>query len=618
MAKSTINLGTTPNDRTGDTLRDAGSKVNSNFNELYTALGNGTALTIAVTGATSGQVLKFNGTNFVPAADANTDAVTSVNTQTGTVVLTSENITEPANNTVLTGVAIAGTAGQFTCTATTLAVNQTVTITGTLGGTGTITGYTTGTVYTISVTNGTTSFTLTDAGAAIVTTAGTPTGLTYTPSTLNRYFTTARARSSISASGALAYNSTTGALTFTQGNTDTVAEGTTNLYYTAGRFDFRLSQVSTTNLAEGTNLYFTNARARAAISGTGDISYDTGTGVISFTSPVTLTNTVTLTNKTLTSPTLTTPALGVATATSINGLTVTTTTGTLTLVNGSTLVTAGAFSTTLTATATTNVTLPTTGTLATLAGTETLTNKTITAPKIDLINDANGNQILGTSATTSAVDYLVVKNGIGAGVPPHFYADGSSTNIGIHIQPKGTGLLTISDGTDFNKGIRFRSSSSASSAVTLIDAVSTAGRVITLPDATDTLVGRATTDTLSNKTAGVATATSTAASLGYLGIPQNSQAANYTTVIGDAGKHIYVTATSTITIDSNANVAYPIGTTIDFIAATGATVTIAITTDTMYLAGTGTTGSRTLAAFGMATAVKVTATSWFISGYGLT
>ena len=494
MAKSTINLGTTPNDRTGDTLRDAGSKVNSNFNELYTALGNGTALNIAVTGATSGQVLKFNGTNFVPAADANTDAVTSVNTQTGTVVLTSENITEPANNTVLTGVAIAGTAGQFTCTATTLAVNQTVTITGTLGGTGTITDYTTGKVYTISVTNGTTSFTLTDAGAAIVTTAGTPTGLTYTPSTLNRYFTTARARSSISASGALGYNSTTGALTFTQGNTDTVAEGTTNLYYTAGRFDFRLSQVSTTNLAEGTNLYYTNARARAAISGTGDISYDTGTGVISYTSPVTLTNTVTLTNKTLTSPTLTTPALGVATATSINGLTVTTTTGTLTLVNGSTLVTAGAFSTTLTATATTDVTLPTTGTLATLAGTETFTNKT----------------------------------------------------------------------------------------------------------------------------AGVATATSTAASLGYLGIPQNSQAANYTTVIGDAGKHIYVTATSTITIDSNANVAYPIGTTIGFIADTGATVTIAITSDTMYLGGTGTTGSRTLAAFGMATAVKVTATSWFISGYGLT
>jgi hypothetical protein len=115
-----------------------------------------------------------------------------------------------------------------------------------------------------------------------------------------------------------------------------------------------------------------------------------------------------------------------------------------------------------------------------------------------------------------------------------------------------------------------------------------------------------------------ATATSTAKSVGYLGMPQQSKSSAYTTVIGDAGKHIYVTATATITIDSNANVPYPIGTTIAFIAASGATVTIAITSDTMYLGGTGTTGSRTLAAFGMATAVKVTSTSWFINGTGLT
>jgi hypothetical protein len=36
------------------------------------------------------------------------------------------------------------------------------------------------------------------------------------------------------------------------------------------------------------------------------------------------------------------------------------------------------------------------------------------------------------------------------------------------------------------------------------------------------------------------------------------------------------------------------------------------------LAGPGTTGSRTLAAFGMATAIKISATSWHISGNGLT
>lgn len=138
-------------------------------------------------------------------------------------------------------------------------------------------------------------------------------------------------------------------------------------------------------------------------------------------------------------------------------------------------------------------------TVATLTGTQTLTNKTLTAPKIDLINDTNGNEILGFSPTTSATDYFVVKNGIGVGAPIHLYADGSSANAGMHIQPKGTGLVTISDGTDFNKGIRFRSSGSAASAITLLDAVATAGRVVTLPDATTTLVGRDTTDTLTNK-----------------------------------------------------------------------------------------------------------------------
>jgi hypothetical protein len=51
---------------------------------------------------------------------------------------------------------------------------------------------------------------------------------------------------------------------------------------------------------------------------------------------------------------------------------------------------------------------------------------------------------------------------------------------------------------------------------------------------------------------------------------------------------------------------------------TSQVVTIAITTDTLYLAGTGTTGSRSLAQYGMATAIKLTSTTWLISGTGLT
>lgn len=96
-------------------------------------------------------------------------------------------------------------------------------------------------------------------------------------------------------------------------------------------------------------------------------------------------STQTLTNKTFTAPTLTTPNIGVATATSVNKITITApaTGATLTLVEGGSLITAGAYAITLTATATTGVTLPTTGTLATLAGTEALTNKTLTTPVIN-------------------------------------------------------------------------------------------------------------------------------------------------------------------------------------------------------------------------------------------
>ena len=82
----------------------------------------------------------------------------------------------------LSGVAITGTGGQFSCTASTLTVGMAITITGVLGGTGSISGYTSPKTYYIIATNNTTTFTLsaTSGGTAISTTAGTPTGLTYT------------------------------------------------------------------------------------------------------------------------------------------------------------------------------------------------------------------------------------------------------------------------------------------------------------------------------------------------------------------------------------------------------------------------------------------------------
>jgi len=106
--------------------------------------------------------------------------------------------------------------------------------------------------------------------------------------------------------------------------------------------------------------------------------------------------------------------------------------------------------------------------------------------------------------------------------------------------------------------------------------------------------------------------------VGYLNIPQQSKTDSYTCVLGDAGKHVYLAsgAGKTLTIPANASVAYIIGTAITFINMS-TSCTIAITSDTLYLAGIGTTGSRTLAQYGIATAIKMTATTWMISGAGL-
>ena len=125
--------------------------------------------------------------------------------------------------------------------------------------------------------------------------------------------------------------------------------------------------------------------------------------------------------------------------------------------------------------------------------------------------------------------------------------------------------------------------------------------------------------TLNNATVGNAVSDS-AIVAGYIGIPQNSQNSNYNVVLGDAGKHIYHPtgqAAATYTFPANSNVAFTVGSAVTIINGSANNVTIAITTDTMTLANSSNTSSRTLTANGVATCVKITSTSWLISGAGL-
>lgn len=115
----------------------------------------------------------------------------------------------------------------------------------------------------------------------------------------------------------------------------------------------------------------------------------------------------------------------------------------------------------------------------------------------------------------------------------------------------------------------------------------------------------------------------TTGSAGRAGVPRWVVSVDYTLIIDDANVCLLHPSTDTtprtFTIPSNASVAFPVGTTITVVNQNGAgDITIAITTDTMRLAGQGTLGSRLLVANGIATALKVSTTDWIISGVGLT
>ncbi len=96
------------------------------------------------------------------------------------------------------------------------------------------------------------------------------------------------------------------------------------------------------------------------------------------------------------------------------------------------------------------LTIPSTGgnsTIVSDASTSTLTNKTLTAPKIvdaGFIADANGNEQIIFQTTASAVNELEVTNAA-TGNNPGLAVSGGDTNIGLEITTKGTGYIKFND-----------------------------------------------------------------------------------------------------------------------------------------------------------------------------
>ena len=197
---------------------------------------------------------------------------------------------------------------------------------------------------------------------------------------------------------------------------------------------------------------------------------------------------------------------------------------------------------------------------------------------------------------------------------PNNYLANSSVTLGttaVSLGSTATTLngLTLTNLTISSVSATFPNNYLANSSVTLGNTVLTLGSTVTS-------IGNL---TISNATVANAVVDSVNIT-GFMGIPQNSQNGNYNIVLADAGKHIYHPAgqaAATYTIPANSNVAFTTGTSISIINGSANNVSIAITTDVMTLANSSTTGTRTLTANGVATCVKVTSTSWIISGAGL-
>lgn len=192
----------------------------------------------------------------------------------------------------------------------------------------------------------------------------------------------------------------------------------------------------------------------------------------------------------------------------------------------------------------------------------------------------------GTMALQNANAVNITGGTIGSGVTFNGNTTGTASNV--------TGIVAVANG--------------GTNATTAADARTNLGAAASGANTDITALDQDVTIT--------ATGTIGANTIGYRGAPQEAKTGAYGLVLADAGKHISIT-TGGVTIPANSSQAFPVGTIIGVYNNSSSSQTISITTDTLRQAGTGNTGSRTLAQYGFASLLKVDTTVWIISGAGV-
>jgi hypothetical protein len=248
-------------------------------------------------------------------------------------------------------------------------------------------------------------------------------------------------------------------------------------------------------------------------------------------------------------------------------------------------------------------------------------NVTLTLSNTNASQTARNLRLRCTGTTGGSTRNLVVP----AIEKPYIVQNDCADSIVIKT-PAGTGVTVPAGATMwvYNDGVNVISAISYAPFIGALDFASVNAVVGTLV-ATNL---NATTAVLTNLTSTNATSTNLtattvldagtigAAAPGFRGLPQNAQTGAYTLALTDAGKHISIT-TGGVVIPANSSIAFPVGTAIVIFNNSGSNQTISITSDTLRLAGTATTGTRTLAQYGLATCTKVSSTTWVVTGAGL-